>query len=150
MLQDISYKLNACMGWARRNQGIQWKASIIDNRVDIKYIQPQKQLLLTPDLMSSAIQKSITVSGTTYITGIDNTEGTSYVYWEKPVCVGQGGFNVQLRELIGTENPFTPTGFVVGLVEKSTGLDNLSQLILIFVESMQYLKIQIIRRYYKV
>ena len=120
MLQDISYQLNACMGWARRNQGIQWRASIIDNRVDIQYIQPQKQLLLTPDLISSAIQKSITLSGTSYITGIDNTEGTSYIYWEKPLCVGQGGFNVLTRELIANENPFAPTGFVIGLVEKSS------------------------------
>jgi hypothetical protein len=40
---------------------------------------------------------------------------------EKPLCVGQGGFNVLTRELIATvANPFAPSGFVVGLVEKST------------------------------
>jgi hypothetical protein len=102
MLQDISYQLNACMGWVRRNQGIQWKARVVDNRVDIQYIQPQKQMLITPDLMSSAVQKSITLSGTSYITGIDNIDGSSYIYWKKPVCLGQGGFNVLTRKLFAT------------------------------------------------
>jgi hypothetical protein len=111
------------MGWMGRNQGIQWKASTINNRVDIEYLQPKKQLLLSPTRMSSAIQKSITVSGTSYITGIDNDLGTSYIYWENPICLGQGGFNVLTRELIATAaNPFAPSGFVVGLVEKSTGI----------------------------
>jgi hypothetical protein len=121
LLSDISYQLNACMGWARRTQGIQWRASIINNRVDIEYKQPQKQLLLTPDLMSSAVVRNVTLSGTSYITGNDNAEGTSYVYWENPITQGQGGFNVLTRELIDTENPFMPTGFIVGLVERTAG-----------------------------
>jgi hypothetical protein len=46
-----------------------------------------------------------------------------YIYWENPICLGQGGFNVLTRELIATvANPFSPSGFVVRLVEKSTGI----------------------------
>jgi hypothetical protein len=48
----------------------------------------KKKLLLPPTRMSSALQKSITLSGTSYITGIDNEGGTSYVYWENPICLG--------------------------------------------------------------
>jgi len=41
LLLEISYKLNDCMGWLPRNQGVQWRASIDDNRVNIEYKQPQ-------------------------------------------------------------------------------------------------------------
>lgn len=124
LLSDITTKMNRELDITKaRHLGIQWKAHLVDNVVQIEYEQPfRTPLKAMISKFNFVTSNGVTTSGAVSLVAqgdATETTGAQFIYVNAPITKGCGIFSAKVVDLIATAGG--STGFILGLVAKQAG-----------------------------